>query len=85
VCTVAAALLAAQPPPCGKAAAIAATLAERFGETPAGRGLSATGSLLEVYASASGDTWTAVQVLPTGQACVIATGRDWQQLGGDRS
>jgi hypothetical protein len=37
------------------------------------------GSFLEIYASATGGTWTAVQVTG-GMACIMASGNSWAQI-----
>jgi hypothetical protein len=71
---------AQQRPPCAPLAELAAKLDTIFGETPAGRGLGQDGRLLEIYASAKTGTWTAVVLAPGGLACVLAIGKDWQQI-----
>jgi hypothetical protein len=37
------------------------------------------GSFLEIYASAKGETWTAVQVTG-GMACIVDAGENWVQI-----
>ena len=67
-------------PPCGDYAALRQMLVERFGEMPAQTETAADGSKLELFASASADTWTAVNVAADGRACVVAVGQDWRRL-----
>jgi hypothetical protein len=72
--------------PCAKLAAVTAGLAEQFGEKPVAAGLQADGRMLEIFASPDGATWTAVAISPARVACVVATGRGWQQdAAGDPS
>lgn len=54
-------------------------LASNFHEQPAAAGLADNGSLLEVFASKDGETWTVVLSLPNGTACLVATGQQWQE------
>ena len=35
---------------------------------------------MQVFASTTADTWTMINVAPSGWACVLAVGRDWQQV-----
>ncbi len=41
------------------------------------QGLSAKGTLLEVFATKNGSSWTLVETLPIGVSCVRATGEAW--------
>lgn len=70
---------AQQQMPCAKLAELTAGLAERYREKPVAAGLQANGQLLEIFASPDGSTWTALTTSPAGLACVVATGRGWQQ------
>lgn len=63
-------------PPCAPRDEVVALLHQRFGEAVVGRGLSAGGSLVEVYASGGG-TWTIVATRPAGVSCLIAAGDAW--------
>ncbi len=55
-------------------------LVARFGEEPASSGRTADGTVVQLFASDSADTWTMVNVEPGGRACVVAVGRDWRAL-----
>ena len=52
-------------------------LARDFQEAPAAVGITDDGSLLEVFASKDGETWTVVVSLPDGTACPVAAGQQW--------
>jgi hypothetical protein len=79
--TVAPALPAhAQSPACIKRADLLQHLAKQYHEAPAAVGLADNGSLLEVFASKSGETWTVTVTMPNGVSCMIATGQQWQDL-----
>lgn len=54
-------------------------LASNYHEQPAAAGLADNGSLLEVFTSKDGETWTVVISMPNGTACLVATGEQWQE------
>ncbi len=58
-------------------AEIVGQLAARYTEAPTGLGLTSTGAVLELFATADGATWTLVITLPNGMSRVIATGESW--------
>ena len=63
---------------CAKRSDLAAHLAGRFGEAPMARGLSENGTLLEIFASPDGASWTAIATHADGTSCLIASGRFWE-------
>ena len=65
--------LAAQD--CGPAAAVEKRLWDQYQEVPAWQGVTADGSLIELYLSERG-TWTIVQTMG-GVTCARADGVDW--------
>jgi hypothetical protein len=67
-------------PPCVKRADLIKHLEAKFHEAPAAVGLADNGSLLEVFASKSGETWTVTVTMPNGISCMVATGQQWQDL-----
>jgi hypothetical protein len=69
----------AQQMQCGPLTNLRAALAERFKEQPVSAGLQSDGRLFEVFASPDTGTWTAVTTSPAGIACIVATGKSWQQ------
>lgn len=60
---------------CNSRAEVVKVLAEQFGEVPVASGITQSGQLMEVFASAQG-TWTLILSLPRGQSCMIANGED---------
>ncbi len=58
-------------------AEIVGQLAARYTEAPTALGLTSTGAVLELFATADGATWTLVITLPNGNSRVIATGESW--------
>lgn len=55
-------------------------LKQEFGERVTGRGLTDDGrSMMEVFVSEEG-TWTLLVSFAPNISCVIASGRDWQQI-----
>lgn len=49
----------------------------KFEETPVAAGLAANGSMVEVFSSPDGNTWTIVLTQPDGATCVMASGESW--------
>jgi hypothetical protein len=71
---------AQQAPACVKRADLLKHLSEKYQEVPAAVGLGDNGSLLEVFATADGSTWTVAISMPNGVACMVATGQDWRDV-----
>lgn len=72
------ALLATAPAICAKRGDVVVHLAERFHEAPLARGLSENGTLLEIFATQDGASWTAMATYADGTSCLIASGRFWE-------
>jgi hypothetical protein len=70
----------AQAPSCVNRADLLKHLADKYQEVPAAVGLADNGSLLEVFASLDGGTWTVTVSMPNGVSCMIATGQNWRDL-----
>lgn len=71
-------LTAAEPAPVARCAEfhdVAKALLDGYGERPVAVGLSRSGTLMTLFASANGKTWTSVVTGPTGQACVVDVGQ----------
>ena len=71
--------------PCTGFEHLARFLAQTYDERPVSVGLQSNGQLLQSFASAGNGSWTAVTTSPGGTACVVATGRDWEQAAGAAS
>lgn len=67
------------PIPCGDYREIVRQLAEKHGERAAGRGLSASGNVVELLRAEDGG-WTLLMVLPNGRACLMSMGEAWQAV-----
>jgi hypothetical protein len=83
---IAAALLGARPaaadsdgpvPQCGAREAVLDRLSSKYQEHPVSIGVTSTGSLLEVLASADGTTWTIIVTVPGGPTCLVSSGEGW--------
>jgi len=55
-------------------------LANRYHEAPVAMGLASNGSIVEVIASESGETWTIIVTPPKGKSCVVASGTFWERM-----
>ena len=93
LCLLVAALLAlAVPPvhaedegppqrlPCFSYGEVARQLKGTYDEAPVSLGLQANGNLLQVFNSAKSGSWTIVSTSPDGMACILAAGRNWEDL-----
>ncbi|MCB1883051.1 MAG: hypothetical protein KDG89_03490 [Geminicoccaceae bacterium] len=69
---------AADPPPCHDYKEIARVLAKTYEEDPVSLGVQTNGNMLQVFASAKSGTFTVLSVAPTGFACILAAGRNWE-------
>lgn len=77
--------LAASAPPaqaqstCGSHDKISQTLQSQYGESVAARGLQSATRLFEIWRSGETGSWTMLIVLPSGTACVLASGTAWME------
>lgn len=65
---------------CGARTEILAELTKRYSEAPVAVGLANSGVLIEVLTSDSGSTWTILVSQPNGTSCLVAAGKEWQDL-----
>ena len=63
---------------CGQRAGVVAGLERHYQEAQTALGLTAKGSLIELFVSPSG-SWTIIQTSPQGMSCVMAAGSRWTQ------
>jgi hypothetical protein len=70
----------ADPQVCGARAEILAELTKRYSEAPVAVGLANSGVLVEVLSSDKGSTWTIIVSQPDGTSCLVAAGKEWQDL-----
>ena len=65
---------------CLERGALIKHLEDKFDESPVSAGIAANGSVLEVFTSPDGLTWTIVLTAPNGQTCVMASGESWMGM-----
>lgn len=65
---------------CFERGALIKHLDGKFDEAPVAAGLAANGSVLEVFTSPDGITWTIVLTQPNGATCVMASGESWMGI-----
>jgi len=64
---------------CGERKAIANILGDRYAEKPVATGMTQGGGVVEVFAARNG-SWTMIVTMPSGYACFMAAGEDWENL-----
>lgn len=74
------AALAASPQICGTRTEILAELTKRYSEAPVAVGLANSGGLVEVLTNGNGSTWSILVSQPDGTSCLVAAGKEWQEL-----
>ena len=82
IVSFAAALIAAPAAaqvPCGPHADVLSHLAQRYGEKPQVVALTDQGNLMEIVVSPAG-TWTILITQPQGPSCIVATGKEWEEV-----
>ena len=64
---------------CGNRAAMVERLVNQYGELQMSLGLTEDGSrMIETWANCATKTWTVLKTYPSGKACVMAVGENWQ-------
>lgn len=66
---------------CADRTLVVERLAAGYGEARQALGLTATGSVVEVFASAKSGTWTILLTLPSGVTCPIVSGEAYTRIG----
>ncbi len=64
---------------CGERKAIANILGDRYAEKPVATGMTQGGVVVEVFAARDG-SWTMIVTMPSGYACFMAAGDNWENL-----
>ncbi len=64
---------------CGPRNNVVANLEKGYSEHPVSMGLASNGAVIEVFLSEAG-TFTIVMTRPNGLSCLMAAGKDWQDL-----
>ncbi len=63
---------------CGDRYAMVEQLSRVYGEARQGGGLANPTAIFEVWASCDTGSWTILKTYPSGMACLIAVGENWQ-------
>ncbi len=64
---------------CENRSDIIAGLASTYAEAPVSMGFTEQGTVLEILAGPDGN-WTMIETLPSGKACLVASGQMWQGI-----
>lgn len=67
---------------CGPRDRIVAVLHAKHGETRRALGLQRNAQVMETYANIETGSWTIIVAMPSGQACLVATGEAFQAEAG---
>lgn len=68
------------PLPCTDRANVLNHLSSRYLEKPVAMGLAHNGGIIEILSSKSGSSWTIIITMPDGMTCMIASGKNWEDL-----
>ena len=55
-------------------------LSRKYAEQPMAMGLASDGSVMELFKSKDGETWTLVRIMPNGTSCMMAGGESWIEM-----
>lgn len=69
-----------QAPQCGPRAAVLAQLADEYGEARHSMGIAANNMVMELFASATSQSWTITVTTPQGQTCLVASGQGFEAM-----
>ena len=70
----------APAPICALHDVVAQTLLDGWNETPQDVGINNIGSLVQIFLSPGGTTWSIVVTRGDGWGCVVTAGRDWRSV-----
>ncbi len=68
----------AQQPACTERGDVVTHLATKYSESPVAIGLANNGGVIEVLSTDTGTSWTIIITMPSGTACMIAAGENWE-------
>jgi hypothetical protein len=68
---------------CGTRADLLKELTRRYSEAPVAVGLANSGALVEILTNGNGSTWSIMVSQPNGTSCLVAAGKEWQDLKPD--
>jgi hypothetical protein len=52
-------------------------------EMPIGLGVTDAGTVIELWKSSNGSTWTLLLTMPNGTSCIVSAGKDWMTANAD--
>ena len=58
-------------------ATVVKRLLEKHAEKPVGMGIAHNGSIIELFASRDGKTWTLIMTMPSGKSFMLGSGEHW--------
>lgn len=64
---------------CTKRTTMINALSTKYEEQRRGIGVASKTGVMEFYVSAKG-TWTMLMTMPNGMSCIMAAGRDWEEI-----
>ncbi len=64
---------------CTSRNAMVTALSQKYHEERRGIGIASRAGVMEFYVSQAG-TWTVVMTMPNGVSCILAAGRDWEDI-----
>lgn len=64
---------------CASSDEVKSLLSENYQENKRAMGVVGESRIIELFVSAEG-SWTLVMTQPTGRACIIAAGQDWEDM-----
>jgi len=67
-------------PQCGPRASVLEQLAETYGETRRSMGVAANNMVMEMFASATSQSWTIIVTTPQGETCLVASGQGFEAM-----
>ena len=65
---------------CAPRTGIIENLKNKYEESPVAMGLVHNGGVIEIFATKTGDTWTAIITMPDGMTCMVTSGESWEFL-----
>ncbi len=65
---------------CGPREQVVKMLEQRHGEAPVSMGLAMNGSVVEVFSTVDGTSWSLLMTMPDGRTCMIAAGESWMSV-----
>lgn len=65
---------------CNTRAAITGDLQNGYAEQPIALGVTSAGTVMELWTTANGNTWTLIVTMSNGDSCVVGAGDDWTTI-----